>query len=182
VPKTSKRFLHFLFHICTFNASNTKINLTNFVSYLKFLILTHRVPGIESQWGRDFPPVQTGPEAHPASCTTGTGSVSGVKCGRSVLLTTHSLLAPRSWKNRAIPLSLPSPLGHNRACNEVTLPLPLPHRVGPPYKDISVNCLYLFIMIIIRNPQILLQRVLYIFTFGLQSVKRFVLVTGDLRA
>jgi len=37
-------------------------------------------------------------------------------------------------------------------------------------------------MIIIRNPQILLQQVVYIFTFGLQSVKRFVLVTGDLRA
>jgi len=31
------------------------------------------VPGIESQWGRDFPPVQTGPVAHPASCKMGTG-------------------------------------------------------------------------------------------------------------
>jgi len=30
--------------------------------------------GIESRWGRDFPPVQTGPGAHPASCTMGTGS------------------------------------------------------------------------------------------------------------
>ena len=30
-------------------------------------------PGIESRWGRDFPPVQTGPRAHPASCTMGTG-------------------------------------------------------------------------------------------------------------
>jgi len=27
----------------------------------------------ESRWGRDFPPVQTGPGAHPASCTMGTG-------------------------------------------------------------------------------------------------------------
>jgi len=27
--------------------------------------------GIESQWGRDFPPVQTGPGAHPASCKMG---------------------------------------------------------------------------------------------------------------
>jgi hypothetical protein len=25
-------------------------------------------PGIESRWWRDFPPVQTGPGAHPASC------------------------------------------------------------------------------------------------------------------
>ena len=53
-------------------------------------------PGIESRWGRDFPPVQTGPGAHPASCTMGTGSFPGVKCGRGVLLTTHPLLAPRS--------------------------------------------------------------------------------------
>ena len=34
---------------------------------------------IDSRWGRDFPPVQTGPGAHPASCTMGTGSFPGVK-------------------------------------------------------------------------------------------------------
>jgi len=35
-------------------------------------------PGIESRWGRDFSAtVQTGPGAHPASCTMGTGSLSG---------------------------------------------------------------------------------------------------------
>ena len=56
---------------------------------------------IESRWRRDFPPVQTGPGAHPASCTMGTGSFPGVKCGRGVLLTTHPLLVPRSWKSRA---------------------------------------------------------------------------------
>jgi hypothetical protein len=33
--------------------------------------------GIESWWGRDFPPVQTSPRAHPASCTMGTGSFPG---------------------------------------------------------------------------------------------------------
>ena len=60
--------------------------------------------GIESRWGRDFPPVQTGPGAHPAFCTMGTGSFPGVKCGRGVLLTTHPLLVPKSWKSRAIPL------------------------------------------------------------------------------
>jgi len=32
------------------------------------------------------------------------GSFPGVKCGRGVLLTTHPLLVPRSWKSRAIPL------------------------------------------------------------------------------
>ena len=42
-------------------------------------------PGIESRWGRDFStPVQTGPEANPASCTMGTGSFPGgeVRLGR----------------------------------------------------------------------------------------------------
>jgi len=33
--------------------------------------------GIESRRGRDFPPFQTGPENHPASCTMGTGSFRG---------------------------------------------------------------------------------------------------------
>ena len=51
-----------------------------------------------------FPPVQTDPDAHPASCKMGIGSFPGVKCGRGVLLTTLPLLVPRSWKSRAIPL------------------------------------------------------------------------------
>jgi len=50
--------------------------------------------GIESRWGAKFPHVQTGPGAHPASCTMGTGSLPGVKCGRGVLLTPHPFLAP----------------------------------------------------------------------------------------
>jgi len=45
--------------------------------------------GMESRWGRDFTPVETGPVAHPASCKIGTGSFPGVECGRGVLLTTH---------------------------------------------------------------------------------------------
>ena len=35
--------------------------------------------GIESRWGRDFPPVQAGPGAHPASFKMGTGSFPGGK-------------------------------------------------------------------------------------------------------
>jgi len=35
--------------------------------------------GIESRWGRDFPPVQSGPGAHPASYKMGTGSFPGGK-------------------------------------------------------------------------------------------------------
>ena len=60
--------------------------------------------GIESLWGRDFPPFQTGPGAHPASCKMGTWSFTWVNSGRGVLLTTHPLLVPRSWNSRAIPL------------------------------------------------------------------------------
>ena len=56
-------------------------------------------PGIESQWGpRFFAPVQTGPGAHPASCTMGTVSFPGVKSGRGVTLTSHPLLVPLVMK------------------------------------------------------------------------------------
>jgi hypothetical protein len=60
-------------------------------------------PGIESRWGARFSAhVQTGPGAHPASCTMHTGSFPGVKCGWDMLFTTHPLLMPRSRKGRAI--------------------------------------------------------------------------------
>jgi hypothetical protein len=38
---------------------------------------------------RFFAPVQTGPGAHPASCTMGTGSFPEVESGRGVTLTPH---------------------------------------------------------------------------------------------
>ena len=41
-------------------------------------------PMIESRWGARFSaPVQTGPGAHPASCTVGTGSFPGGKAARA---------------------------------------------------------------------------------------------------
>jgi hypothetical protein len=49
-------------------------------------------------------PVQTGPGAHPASCTMGSGSFPGVKSGRGVTMTPHPLLVTWSWKGRAVPL------------------------------------------------------------------------------
>jgi len=52
-------------------------------------------------------PAQTGPGAHPASCTMGTGSFPGVKSGRGVTLTPHPLLVPWSRKSRGIPLHGP---------------------------------------------------------------------------
>ena len=60
--------------------------------------------GIESRWGRDIPPVQTGPGAYTVSCKMGTGSFPWVKCDRGVLLTTHPPIVPRSWKSRALTL------------------------------------------------------------------------------
>ena len=68
--------------------------------------------GIKSQWGRDFPPFQTCPGAHPASCKMGNGSFPGVKCGWGVLLITHPLLVPWSWKSRATTYTSTHPLGH----------------------------------------------------------------------
>ena len=62
-------------------------------------------PGIESPWGSRFSaPVQTGPGAHPPSCTTGTMSFPGVKSGWGVTLTPNPLLVLWSRKGRVIPL------------------------------------------------------------------------------
>jgi len=49
-------------------------------------------------------PVQTGPGAHPASCTMDTGSFLGVKSSRDMTLSPHPLLVSWSWMSRAIPL------------------------------------------------------------------------------
>ena len=61
-------------------------------------------PGIESRWGRAFPHL-----SRPALGTTsllynGYRVIPGVKSGRGVTLTPHSLLMPWSRKSRAIPL------------------------------------------------------------------------------
>jgi len=64
-------------------------------------------------------PIQTGPGAHPASCTMGTGSFPGGKGGRDVT----TLLVPRLWKSRAIPLL---PLWPRVACYRVEPYLTLP--------------------------------------------------------
>jgi hypothetical protein len=50
-------------------------------------------PGIESRWGARFSaPDQTGPGAHPASCTMGIGCFPGVKSGQGETLTPHPFL------------------------------------------------------------------------------------------
>jgi len=56
-------------------------------------------PGIAIPMGARFSvPVQTGPGAHPASCTMGTESFPAVKSGRGVTLTPHPLLVPLVMK------------------------------------------------------------------------------------
>jgi len=56
-------------------------------------------PEIESRWGARFsPPIQTGPGAHPASYTMGTGCLFPGFNGWGVELTTHPHLAPRLKK------------------------------------------------------------------------------------
>ena len=91
-----------------------------------------RIP-VESR----FPsPVQTGPVAHQASCTMGTGSFPGVKSGRGVTLTPHPLLVPWSWKGRAIPLLTlwaVRPVQSLSACTRVTFTFYLLKRT--PYKS-----------------------------------------------
>jgi len=68
-------------------------------------------------------PVHTGPGAHPASCTMGTGSFPGVKSDGGVTLTPHILLVPCSRKESVIPL-LPlwavRPVQSLSACTRVT--------------------------------------------------------------
>jgi hypothetical protein len=53
-------------------------------------------PGSNPGGDEIFRPSRTGPGAHLATCTMGTGSFLGVKYRRGVLLTTHPLLVPRS--------------------------------------------------------------------------------------
>ena len=52
-------------------------------------------------------PVQTGLEAHPASCTMGTGFFPGVRCCPGVTLTPHPLLVQRSKLEQSYTSTLP---------------------------------------------------------------------------
>ena len=71
-------------------------------------------------------PVQTGPGAHPGSCTMGTGSFPGIKSGRRVALTPHRF---KCCGQERVELYLYSPYG----------PYDL-YRASVPYK----GALYLF--------------------------------------
>jgi len=63
-------------------------------------------PGIESGGARFSAPGQTGPWAHPSSCTMGTGSFPGVKSGRCLTLTPSppsSAVVKKQWSYTSTP-------------------------------------------------------------------------------
>jgi len=78
----------------------------------------------------------------------GTVSFPGVKCGRGVLLTTHPLLVPRSWKSRAIPLH--TLWATHRASNGITKKRPsghyMYHQFNNPQVLHSAHTLYLCVL------------------------------------
>jgi len=102
-------------------------------------------PGIESWLGKRFSaPVQTGPGAHPASCTMGTGSFPGVKSGQGVTLT---------------PLTPFSAVGHERV--ELYLYSPYGpyglYRASVPVQGWPLPFIWRLIYILILSPRIILR-------------------------
>ena len=84
--------------VCCINGGSSEVQCRiKLVKYAFYDCLRAGRSGYRIPVGARFSaPVQTGPEAHPASCTMGTGPFPGVSCGRGVTLTPHPLLVPRS--------------------------------------------------------------------------------------
>jgi hypothetical protein len=105
-------FVCTLWSIINLNTRHQKFSPRNISSYIDIFKgpVAQSVQRLATGWtvwgsnpggARFSAPVQTGPGAHPASCTMGTGSFPGVESGRGVTVTRHPLLVPR---RRAIPL------------------------------------------------------------------------------
>jgi len=74
--------------ILSYNSQRTSNKMQQFIKiFISYLI---------SVVARFSAPIQTGPGAHPASCTMGTRSFPGVKSSLGVTLTPHPLLVPWS--------------------------------------------------------------------------------------
>ena len=91
----SRRKLYYQQHHCQWAGQRSR-----YIDWLRAGRSGDRIP----VGARFSAPVQTGPGAHTASCTKGTGSFLGVKSGGGVTLTPHPLLVPWSRKGRPIPL------------------------------------------------------------------------------
>ena len=93
--------------------------------------------GIQSRLGaRFFEPVQTGPGAHPASCTISTGSFPGVNSGRGVTMTPHPFLVPWSERVELYLYYLYGPYGLYRASVPVQgCTLQFSH-----FREVKANC------------------------------------------
>ena len=59
------------------------VKIYTVINVFKYFLYYNSIPRIPVG-ARFSAPVQTGPEAHPAFCTMGTGSFQGVSCGRGV--------------------------------------------------------------------------------------------------
>jgi hypothetical protein len=80
---------------------------------------------------RFFAAVQTGPGAHPASYTMGTGSLPRGYSGRGVELTTHPHLVPRLKKEYSYTCT---PLWAFMACSRENFTFTLPQVVSIPHE------------------------------------------------
>ena len=110
-------------------------------------------------------PGQSGPGAHKASCTMGTGTFPGVKSGRGVTLTPHPLLVSWSRKSRYIPLLTlwaVRPVQSLSACTRVHFTCTLP----------TVN--FTFEKKSVRRPLLWLQRVIAVATVYKKYVQLYI--------
>ena len=108
VSAVTKNPLFFIFYLFFFGVYNTNSTVNFKSQLLKFYHVLYTSewagssvgiatgygldgPGIKPRWGGEiFPTCPDRPGAHPAFCTMGTGSFSGVKKGRGVTLTPHT--------------------------------------------------------------------------------------------
>ena len=86
---------------CTYNVTMRSIRITTaFVEKQYYIFRVRSNPGADEIFRRSRPAL--GPTQPPVQWVPGLSW--GVNCGRGVLLTTHPLLVPRSWKSTAIRL------------------------------------------------------------------------------
>ena len=116
-------YIYIYIHIKQFHLYHTVNMYSNWLQeqFCKFYPCTRCIcgpgssVGIATDYGLDGPGSNPGGDeiSRPSRSALGptqppvkwlTGLSRGVKCGRGVLLTTHTLLVLRSWKSRAIPL------------------------------------------------------------------------------